>query len=113
MKEALEEVQKAIDIVRRSDDIDIVTAMECLRIIATNLFTLETYRSEFKKQFETKVFQLVKNGSNVNRAVNQAEVEHPQLYMLRRIMEAAYSNVDTLRTIISFKKQELNVQSTT
>ena len=72
---------------QRDNPHDLIKAM---RKLTTNLYTLETYRADYKKSFETVIFNAVKNGDSVARASNKAEIEVSELYMLRRIMEAAY-----------------------
>ena len=70
------------------------------------LYFLETVRSQTHDQFETKVFNLVKKKSSVARAVNEAHVEFPEMYQLRRIMDGGYRIVDAIRTNISYLKSE-------
>ncbi len=78
-----------------------------LQKINTTLFYLENERSNFKKQYEIKVFDLTSNKKmTVARAINLAEVDIPELYMLRRIMDSAYRCSDAIRTNISFLKSE-------
>ena len=78
-----------------------------LQKINTSLFYLETERSNFKNQYEMKVFDLTTNKKmTVARAINFAEVDVPELYMLRRIMDSAYRCSDAIRTNISFLKSE-------
>ena len=78
-----------------------------LQKINTTLFYLENERSIFKKQYEMKVFDLTTNKKmTVARAVNFAEVDVPELYMLRRIMDSGYRISDAIRTNISFLKSE-------
>ena len=78
-----------------------------LQKINTTLFYLENERSIFKKQYEMKVYDLTTDKKmTVARAVNFAEVEVPELYMLRRIMDSGYRISDAIRTNISFLKSE-------
>lgn len=80
---------------------------ELLKRINTTLFYLENERSVFKKQYESKVYDLTTDKKmTVARAINFAEVEVPELYMLRRIMDSAYRISDAIRTNISFLKSE-------
>lgn len=82
---------------------------EILKKLSTNLFLLETFRASFKKQYESKIYELTKNKSmTVSRAVNIAEVEVSELYLLRRISDSAYRICDVIRTNISFLKRERN-----
>ena len=70
------------------------------------LFYLEKERSEHHDAFEKKVHQCVGEGDSVSRAVNKANVAIPEMYMLRRIMDAAYKVADAMRTNISYLKKE-------
>jgi hypothetical protein len=77
-----------------------------LQKITAILYYLETARSQIHDQYETEVFNLVKDGSSVARAVNEANVKHPMMYQLRRIMSAGYRIADAIRTNISYLKSE-------
>jgi len=70
------------------------------------LYFLETVRSSTHDLYETKVFNLVKDGASVSRAVNEANVEFPEMYQLRHIMTSGYKVVDAIRTNISYLKSE-------
>lgn len=72
------------------------------------LFYLETLRSEIHDLYESEVFNSVKDGSSVSRAVNEANVSHPEMYRLRRVMDAGYKVADAIRTNISFLKNEMS-----
>lgn len=77
-----------------------------LQKITGILFFLETVRSEVHDLYETKVFELVKDGNSVARAVNEANVTYPQMYQLRHIMTSGYKIADAIRTNISYLKSE-------
>ena len=80
-----------------------------LQKINTTLFYLESERSIFKKKYEQRIYELTTDKKmTVSRAVNFAEVEVPELYMLRRILESGYRCSDSIRTHISFLKNERN-----
>lgn len=79
---------------------------QLLQKITGILYYLETLRSDFHNQYETKVFGLIKEKFTVARAVNEANVEFPQMYQLRRVMDAGYKVADSIRTNISFLKSE-------
>lgn len=80
---------------------------ELLQKINVTLFYLEKERSNFKKIFEKRVFELTTDKKmTVARALNFAEVEVPELYLIRRIMDSAYRISDAIRTNISFLKSE-------
>jgi len=77
-----------------------------LQKITGLLFYLETVRASTHDLYETKVFNLVKDKYTISKAVNEANVEYPQMYQLRRIMDAGYRITDAIRTNISFLKSE-------
>jgi hypothetical protein len=72
------------------------------------LYYLESERSAIHDLYENAVFKLVKGGSTVSRAVNEANVLYPEMYQLRRIMDGGYRIVDAIRTNISYLKSERN-----
>ena len=108
MKETLEEITYIISEYKSIEGLDGNTLNTMLREITSRLFYLEAERAKFKHSYEVAVFNEVKNGSTVSRAVNKAEVDYPELYMLRRFMEAGYRVSDAIRTNISFIKSEMN-----
>lgn len=57
--------------------------------LASNMFFLEKYRAEAHSAFESVVYSLRNQGEKVNAATNTANVKHPELYMLRRLIESA------------------------
>jgi hypothetical protein len=79
-----------------------------LRELVGILFYLEKERSEYHFEFEKKVFLHTSEGDSVARAVNKSEVAIPELYMLRRIMDASYKCADAMRSNLSYLKSERN-----
>ena len=78
-----------------------------LQKINTTLFYLESERAIFKKKYENRIYELTTDKKmTVARSINFAEVEVPELYLLRRIMDSAYRCSDAIRTNISFLKSE-------
>ena len=77
-----------------------------LQKITALLYYLESVRSSIHDQYEIEVFELVKSGNSVARAVNEANVKFPMMYQLRRIMESGYRITDAIRTNISYLKSE-------
>lgn len=77
-----------------------------LQKITALLYYLESVRSEIHDHYENEVFNLVKGGHTVARAVNEANVKYPMMYQLRRIMDAGYKITDAIRTNISYLKSE-------
>lgn len=77
-----------------------------LKNLSAWLFYLEEKRSKCHEQYEIIVHSHTKDGVSVSKAKNVAEVQVPELYKLRRIMDAAYKNCDAMRTNISYIKNE-------
>lgn len=78
-----------------------------LQKINTTLFYLESERAIFKKKYENRIYELTTDKKmTVARAINFAEVDIPELYLLRRIMDSGYRVSDAIRTNISFLKSE-------
>lgn len=81
---------------------------DCLKQITATLYYLETERSLAHEAFQDTMRQEIIGGSSVSRAENIAHAKHPEMYKLRRIMEASYEVVNALRSNISWIKQEIN-----
>ena len=81
---------------------------DCLKQITATLYFLETERAIAHESFQDAIRQEVIGGSSVSKAENIAHVKHPEMYKLRRIMEASYEVVNALRSNISWIKQEIN-----
>jgi uncharacterized protein YicC (UPF0701 family) len=77
-----------------------------LQKITALLYYLESVRSQIHNNYEVEIFKLVKEGNSVARAVNEANVKHPMMYQLRRIMDGGYRIADAIRTNISYLKSE-------
>ena len=110
----MKEIEKLNDYVNRYYNCDRTNGAELLLLqqkITGLLYYLETVRSEIHDAFESKVFELVQEGNSVARAVNEAHVSYPQMYQLRRVMDAGYRIVDAIRTNISYLKSEMNTVS--
>jgi hypothetical protein len=50
----------------------------------------------------------VLSGLSVARAENEAHVKVPEMYLLRRVMDAGYEVIGAIRTNISYLKSERN-----
>ncbi len=79
-----------------------------LKELTTHLYYLETIRTQAHEQYELVVHNRVAEGFSVARATNQANVEVPQMYKLRRLLESGYRVADAMRTNISYLKSELS-----
>jgi len=77
-----------------------------LKDFTSALYYLETVRSDIHHQWQSKVKALIEEGMSVSRSENQAHVEFPEMYELRRLMDSAYEIVGSIRTNISLIKHE-------
>lgn len=103
---ALDRITAIIKEYRQSSDMNGENLNEWLKELTGTLFYLEKERSEYHYAFEKKVHLHTGEGDSVARAVNKANVSIPEMYMLRRIMDAAYTVADAMRTNISYLKKE-------
>jgi len=105
----MKEIEKLNDYVNqyyKCNRSDGETLLFLLQKITSLLYYLESVRSEVHDAYEAKVFELVKEGQSVARSVNEANITYPQMYQLRRLMDAGYRIVDAIRTNISYLKNE-------
>ena len=79
---------------------------ELLKDLSGRLFYLETIRSEIHDKWQSKVFELTKDGKNVSRAENEAHTAYPEMYLLRRVVTSGWKVADAIRTNISYLKNE-------
>ena len=79
---------------------------EILKQLSATLYYLEGERAKYHEQFQDKINTLVFEGSTVARAENQAHKDIPELYMLRRIMDAGYEVIGAIRSNLSWLKSE-------
>lgn len=87
--------------------------IELQKHITSTLFYLETERAKVHDNYKRIIFELTKKKENekpmsIAQASNIADVQCPEMYQLRRVMEGAYRVSDAIRTHISFLKQEMN-----
>jgi hypothetical protein len=83
------------------------TLSDILKRITSTLYFLEKERAHYHSVYQSKVNTLIAGGLAVNRAVNQAEIEVPEMYLLRRVMDSAYEVAGAIRTNISWIKSGL------
>ena len=81
--------------------------LDMARGLAAHLFYLEKERSEIHKKFEGQKYLLMKTLA-ANKAETQCNFMYPEMYMLRRVMEGAYKNLDIMRSEISMLKREIH-----
>ncbi len=72
--------------------------------ITSTLFYLEKERAKFHEKYQGCISSYILSGDSVSRAENKAHTEVPEMYMLRRIMDSAYTVCDSIRTQVSWIK---------
>ena len=80
---------------------------EQLKELTSRLYYIETIRTKAHEDYEKVIHTKVAEGFSVARATNQANIEVPEMYQLRRLLESGYRVVDAMRTNISFLKSEM------
>jgi hypothetical protein len=78
------------------------------RNLSANLYFIEKFRAEKHKAFEATIYSLKMQGYKINSATNEANVKHPELYILRRHMESAEKVLGMIRSELSWLKSEMN-----
>ena len=101
------DIDEAVMIYQMNKDLNGNELIDLENIIVTNLYFLETLRAEVHELYQAKIFELTKDKKyTVARAENIANVELPEMYKLRHVMNGAYKVADVIRTHISFLKSE-------
>lgn len=105
---ALDHITKEIKRYRELKELDGNILTELIQQITATLFYLEKERANYHAAWQSIVHKLILEGKSVSRAENEAHVQVPEMYMLRRIMDSAYEVVGAIRTNISFLKSQIN-----
>lgn len=103
---AIDHISSEIKKYRELKTLDGDTLCDILKEVTGTLFYLEKERAEYHDKWQSLVQELVVKGQSVSRAENEAHVQVPEMYMLRRIMDSAYEVVGAIRTNISWLKTE-------
>ena len=106
MKEVLDTVTACIEEYEQSNLKHLGRLNELLQTLTSNLYYLEAQRAEYHDIFQSIIHDLTSKKMSVARAENEAHVKVPEMYLLRRIMDAGYRCADSLRTNISYMKSE-------
>lgn len=85
---------------------DVQELSTIMKNLSADLFFLENYRDQASRKYNQILYVNSKEGMSVNKAEILAQEHCPELYMLRRIMTSAYKALDSIRTHISYLKQE-------
>jgi hypothetical protein len=83
------------------------TLVEINQQLTSSLFFLEKERAVYKERWDQTKYKLILAGENVSKAENKADVIVPEIYMLRRVMDAGYKVADAIRTQVSWIKSGL------
>lgn len=104
LEKALNHVAEQVKKYRETPPNDGDTLVSIMQQITATLHYLERERAKYHDAFQVKVNALVINGESVSRAENKAHVEIPEMYLLRRVMDSAYTVCDSIRTQVSWIK---------
>lgn len=108
MKESLDKISSIIEDYNSGTGHPPEALLDMARTLAANLFYLEKHRSEIFKRYEGQKYMLINSGMAVNKAENKANFMIPEMYMIRRVMDGAYKNLELMRSELSWLKTEMN-----
>lgn len=104
LEKAIEHLDEQVRTYRQNAQDDGNGYCEVLKQITATLYYIESHRAAYHDKYQSIVDMLVLEGKSVSRAENMAHVAVPEIYKLRRIMDAAYEVVGAIRTQISWIK---------
>jgi len=107
MKSTLNRIAEIVKEYKQTDVLDGNNLNKQLKELTAYLYHIETKRTKAHQDYERIIHNRVKEGFSVARATNEANVEVPEMYQLRRLLESGYRVVDAMRTNISFLKPEM------
>lgn len=81
--------------------------LELSRHLAGYLFYLEGIRSDIFKRAEGQKYLLINGGMAVNKAENKVNFMIPDMYKIRRVMEAGYKVLGLMISDLSWLKAEM------
>ena len=108
MTESIDAIKTAIIAYRVANDPTGDEIVKWLQIITTHNFTLSEAKAEAYKRWQRVVFDKVKefDGKNISRAENIADIQVPELVLLRHLLKASESVVDAMRSHLSHLKHQ-------
>lgn len=107
MKSTLKKIAEIVKDYKQTDVLDGNNLNKQLKELTAYLYYIETIRTKAHQDYEKIIHTKVAEGFSVARATNEANVEVPEMYELRRLLESGYRVVDAMRTNISFLKSEM------
>lgn len=102
LKETLDEYNSLIDTYKSLDWDSATEISSLLKDLSCVLAYLEGFRTEYYHKW----IAISSQENTVSAGERKADIEVPELYMLRRIMTAGYKVLDAMRSNISYAKKE-------
>lgn len=103
---ALENIADNIKRYRQMKNFNGDELLVILQQITGTLFYLEGQRSDAYLTWTKRAYQYIQEGEPISKAEKKADIDVPELYMLRHTMKAAYENVGAIRTTLSNLRSE-------
>jgi hypothetical protein len=110
LEKALDHIAQNIKSYRELKPDDGNGMVECLQQITPTLYYLEGERAKAHEKYQGIIQRLILDGNSVSRAENEAHVQVPEMYMLRKLIDSAYTTTEAIRSHLSWIKQGLNGQ---
>lgn len=108
MEAILKKIVNVIQWYEKADISHLEDLNKALKVITSNMYLLEIERAKYHEKHQDIMYELTNNQDKpVSKAEIVANKEVPELYMLRRVINAAYRCSDSIRTNISYMKTEL------
>jgi len=106
--ETLEKVNALVQSYEATSD-DAVTLIEIQQSLSCNLQYLVNLKVDIHEAYQKYVFNLVSTEKvSIANAKTRADIQYPELYRIKSIIDASYKVLDTIRTHISFLKAEMH-----
>ena len=106
MEKALETISENIRKYRQMDNFNGDELLTILQQIVGTLHYLEGQRAMYYNKWTSVAYQTIQDGEAISKAEKKADLEVPELYMLRHIMKSAYENVGAIRTTLTNLRSE-------
>lgn len=107
-EKVVDKMERLVNTYHTMKELDGHTLSIILKDFVSALFYLETVRAEVHYIYHKRLVELTdEQGLAYNRAQSQTAIDVPDMYRLRRLMDAGYEVVGAIRTNISLLKQEM------
>lgn len=103
MNSHLNKITEIIDTYNSLSIPDALSVSGLLKELSSELFFLEKHRSDYFNKHSEIMF---KETTSAAKARIKADYEVPEIYLLRRVMNAAYRVCDSMRSTISSINKE-------